>query len=377
MAIPYTIQCDGVTTSFTIARAITTKESISLTIASGASAGTTVSGSDFTFSPVNNTAQSVTITWANAVNYGTVSVPVDVTVAVYHNPGADAADSLLYSYDSASAMRFEMVGRDLEHIIEYLKMVIGGADLATTSLGDQEDAIDALDVRLDAAEATITTHTSQITALDTRLDTAESDIVALEAQTAATATSGLKTLIENAQDDIAALAASLGAPIGLPPAVASVTIEEVDSASPLQILAVSNLGVLEYIDLIAQITKQIALAAVSGAYARWAGGARIQGGIARGDLYTTGTPIFKEGNFIDGTNVPTATEFASYHAGGTALHIYPPTGTDNTDYVVTLFGWDHANDRAEAYSTELQWVTDHWLYDSTDAPIAIYFLRVT
>lgn len=200
MALTYTIQCDGSTTSFTLARAVTTKESLSLTIASGDDAGTTVPGSDYTFSPVNNVAQSVTINWPNAANYGTVGTPVDVTVAVYHNPGADPADTLLYSYDSASAMRPEMVGRDLEHIIDLVKMVIGGADLATTSLGDQEDALDALDVRLTAAEADIITAQTDIAALEVNDAVQDADILAAEAD------------IQTLQSSVSALLTAAGFP---------------------------------------------------------------------------------------------------------------------------------------------------------------------
>lgn len=197
MALTDTIQCDGVTTSFTLTRAVTTKESLSLTIASGVSAGLVVSPSDYTFSPVNSVSQSVTITWANAVNYGTIGTPVDVTVAIYHNPGADPADTLLYSYDSASAMRPEMVGRDLEHIIDLIKMVIGGADLATTSLGDQEDDIAA-------AVAINVIQTADIAVHETRLDTNDTDIAALEAEDAA-----LRVLLASAIAGTASTAADV------------------------------------------------------------------------------------------------------------------------------------------------------------------------
>lgn len=379
MALTYTIQCDGSTTSFTLARAVTTKESLSLTIASGDDAGTTVPGSDYTFSPVNNVAQSVTINWPNAANYGTVGTPVDVTVAVYHNPGADPADTLLYSYDSASAMRPEMVGRDLEHIIDLVKMVIGGADLATTSLGDQEDDIAALDVRVTAAEADIIALDARMDTAESDIDTAQADIIALEAtdathtgQLAGSASSGLLTQIAN-------LSGLIGSPVGLPvttPVSVTNGAAAGEDANKLYFLGTSTGGVVTWYDLVNNVQALIAAEFAIPA-ARWAGGARIQGGANRGDLAVSGTAGFKEGNFIDSTNTPTATEFASYYAGGTALHIYPPAGTQNTDYVFSVFT-DNGSGALSAHSSiGITWDTDHWVYSSNDAPIAIYFMKVT
>lgn len=320
MALTDTIQCDGVTTAFTLTRAVTTKESLSLTIASGDDAGLVVSPSDYTFSPVNSVSQSVTITWANAVNYGTVGVPVDVTVAIYHNPGVDPADTLLYSYDSASAMRPEMVGRDLEHIIDLVKMVIGGADLATTSLGDQEADIAALDVRLDAAEADINALEVDVADHETRIGLAETDIDNLQttdvthtAQLAGTTSSGLLTAI----NDLTGLLAS---------AVAG-------TASTAADVLVADAG-----NYFAGANAETVLQEVALNSVKWVAGGMIDGvaGATSGDFIVGGyggVETCKSGNVVLASGAATTTEAGTAYISTGEYRIYPPTLLTTADCI--------------------------------------------